>query len=72
MEKTGLMTKEEVQEYLRISHQTLQRYMKEYCLPYIKLGRRVLFDPVALRAWLKTKTIVSGITAKASRRRTNR
>jgi excisionase family DNA binding protein len=71
MEKPGLMTKEEVQDYLRISHQTLQRYMKEYGLPYIKLGRRVLFDPAALKAWLEARTIVSGTSAKASRGRTS-
>ncbi|MGA2533822.1 MAG: helix-turn-helix domain-containing protein [Candidatus Aminicenantales bacterium] len=56
-----MLTKQEVQEYLNISHQTLQRLMRFYGLPYIKLGRRVLIDPQALQAWVEARTVNANV-----------
>jgi excisionase family DNA binding protein len=51
-----LLTKKEVQEYLRISQGTLEKkIMKE--IPYIKLGRRVLFRKSDIEAYINKKTI---------------
>ena len=56
MEEDRLLTKKEAQEYLRISRTTLERkIMKE--IPYIKLGKRVLFRRSVIEAYLTSKTV---------------
>ncbi len=56
MVEDRLLTKRELQEYLRISRSTLeQRIMKE--IPYIKLGRRVLFKMSDIEKYLESKKI---------------
>ena len=56
MEEDRLLTKKEVLEYLRVSRSTLDhRLMKE--IPYIKLGKRVLFRKSDIEAYLKSKTV---------------
>jgi excisionase family DNA binding protein len=52
-----LLTKAEVEEYLRISHMTLQNLMKKHSLPYIKMGKRVLFRRTEIDAFLEAKTV---------------
>lgn len=37
---------------LRLSPHTLYRWVIEGRVPTVRLGRRLLFDPVALRAWV--------------------
>jgi len=37
---------------LRLSPHTLYRWVVEGRVPTVRLGRRLLFDPVALRAWV--------------------
>ena len=57
MEEDRLLTKKEVQEYLRISRTTLERkVMKE--IPYVKLDRKVLFHKSDIDAWLESKKVV--------------
>jgi len=56
MEEDRLLTKKEVLEYLRISRSTLDHsLMKE--IPYIKLGKRVLFRKSDIDAYLEKKTV---------------
>jgi excisionase family DNA binding protein len=64
MDKHILLTKAEVEEYLRISHMTLQNLMKNHGLPFIKLGKRVLFRRAEIEAYLESRTVrKSGKTA---------
>lgn len=50
-----LMTKREVTEKLRISICTLDRWMRDGKIPYIKLGgcKVIRFDPDDIELWLK-------------------
>ena len=51
------MTKTDVMEYLRISHDTLHRLMKRHAFPYVKLDRRVLFRKNEIDTYLESKTV---------------
>jgi len=55
MGEDRLLTKEEAAEYMRISRATLGRIMKE--IPYIKLGRRVLFKMSDIEKYLESKRV---------------
>jgi excisionase family DNA binding protein len=57
MKPGDLMTKQEVMEYLRISHQTLYRLMKSGAFPYVKLERKVLFKRSDIDKWIESKMI---------------
>jgi len=52
-----LITKKEVQEYLRISSATLDRLIKNKNIPHIKLGRRVLFKKSDIDKFLESKKV---------------
>ena len=47
------MTKRELMEYLRISKGTVDKMMKQRDLPFLKLGKRVLFKRCEIDAWLE-------------------
>lgn len=51
-----LLTKKEVLEYLRVSRSTLDHSLMKK-IPYIKLGKRVLFRKSDIDAYLDKKTI---------------
>lgn len=56
MNEDRLLSKKEVLVYLRISMSTLDRIlMKE--MPYIKLGKRVLFRKSDIDKYLETKKV---------------
>lgn len=55
MNEDRLLTKEETAKYLHISRATLSRLMKE--IPYIKLGRRVLFKMSDIDKYLESKKV---------------
>lgn len=61
MQETGrrddLMTKQDVMDYLKISHQTLHRMMKSGAFPYIKLERKVLFRKRDIDAYLEAHLV---------------
>jgi excisionase family DNA binding protein len=57
MENKELMTRAEVISYLRISNMTLHRLMKAHGLPYIKLGKRVLFRRADIDKYLEAHFI---------------
>jgi excisionase family DNA binding protein len=55
-----LLRSEEAAEYLRLAPQTLNRMRCEGSSPpYIKLGRRVLYDRAELDAWIDKSRRVS-------------
>jgi excisionase family DNA binding protein len=56
--KTGeLMSRAEVMEYLKISHQTLYKLMKLNAFPYIKMERKVLFRKSDIDAYLEAHMV---------------
>jgi len=55
--ESDLLTKEDVEAYLRIGRRTLDRLLKAREIPFIKLGRRVLFKKADIDAWLETKRV---------------
>jgi len=52
-----LLTKKEALEYLRISHDTLQRLMKKRAFPFIKFEKKVLFRKTDIDKWLESKIV---------------
>lgn len=59
MKKEDLMTRKEVMEYLRISHQTLHKLMKQRAFPYIKLEKRVLFKKTDIDKYIEAHIVPS-------------
>ena len=57
MNKDELMTRNEVMEYLKISHGTLHKLMKQKALPYIKFEKKVLFRKSDIDKFLESKTV---------------
>jgi excisionase family DNA binding protein len=55
--ESGLLTKVDVEAYLRIGRRTLDRLIKAREIPFIKLGRRVLFKKSDVDAWLESKRV---------------
>ena len=49
------LTKRDLQNLLKISRATVDRMMKD--VPYIKLGKKVLFRKSDIEAYLKSKTV---------------
>jgi excisionase family DNA binding protein len=56
MEK-DFLTKREVQEYLRISRGTVDKLMRHRDLPYIKIGKKVLFSKDDINAFMNARKI---------------
>ena len=48
-----LLSITEAAEQLGIKKSTLYKYVMLHKIPYVKLGARLLFDPVRLDAWIK-------------------
>ena len=57
MDQERLLTRKDVMEYLRISHGTLDKIIKNRTIPYIKLERKVLFKKSDIDAWLESKRV---------------
>tara|TARA_Y100001968_G_scaffold306663_1_gene323686 strand:+ start:81 stop:356 length:276 start_codon:yes stop_codon:yes gene_type:complete len=47
-----LVSKTEAAKSLGVSERTLERHLKDYGIPYVRFGDRVLFSPKALEAWV--------------------
>jgi excisionase family DNA binding protein len=52
-----LLTRAELMEYLRISRGTLDKLMRRHEIPFIKLGKKVLFRKREIDAWLESKKV---------------
>jgi len=52
-----LITKKELAQYLRLSVFTVDTCVSQNRIPYIKIGRRVLFDLADIDAWLQHQKV---------------
>lgn len=55
----ALLTKPEVAKLLRVTTKTVERYMAQRRLPYIKLGRTVRFERAAVEALKQRFTVMA-------------
>lgn len=53
-----LLTVNEVSEYIGIAADTIYTMVSQRRIPYVKVGRLVKFNQVALDAWLKEHTVM--------------
>ncbi len=54
---TRLLTATEVSELLRVPRSTVYELTRSRRIPFLKVGRRTLFDPEVLREWVAQQTI---------------
>lgn len=52
-----LLTADEVSELLRVPRSTVYELTRSQRIPYLKVGRRTLFEPAALQAWVSDQTV---------------
>lgn len=48
-----LLTVTEAANVLRVNRLTLYRMVTANTIPHLRVGRKILLDPVALRAWME-------------------
>jgi excisionase family DNA binding protein len=51
------LTKKELEQYLRISHGTVDKLMKTRQIPFIKVGKKVLFRKADVDRWIESKLV---------------
>jgi excisionase family DNA binding protein len=52
-----LLTAAEVSEILRVPRSTVYELARARRIPFLKVGRRTLFDPELLREWIARKNV---------------
>ena len=52
-----LINKKELAEYLRLSVYTIDTYVCHNRIPYIKIGRRILFDLGEIDKWIEEQKV---------------
>lgn len=52
-----LLTAAEVSEILRVPRSTVYELARERRIPFLKVGRRTLFDPELLREWIARQNL---------------
>lgn len=52
-----LLTAAEVSELLRVPQSTVYELTRTRRIPFLKVGRRTLFDPQLLREWITRQTV---------------
>lgn len=57
MKEDAVMTKAEAIEYMRISVATIDRLMKSRTLPFIKVGKKVLFRKSDIDKFLERRLV---------------
>jgi excisionase family DNA binding protein len=55
--KDEILTKKETLAYLKISHGTLSKLMRQGGIPYIKMERKVLFRLSDIDQWLESHRV---------------
>ena len=53
----NLLNNQQAAEFLNISPHSLRGYVSRKMVPFIKIGRRTLFDPADLRAYIESQKI---------------
>ena len=59
MNRTELMTAEEVASYLRVNKYTIYRMVSDKKLPAIRIGNQLRFKRSAFERWLRKNTIIA-------------
>jgi excisionase family DNA binding protein len=54
---TRLLTAAEVSEILRVPRSTVYELARSRRIPFLKVGRRTLFDPQLITEWISTQNI---------------
>jgi len=54
----GLMTLEEVANYLRVTTKTIYRLLDKHAIPATKVGRQWRFDKASIDSWLRQRPLV--------------
>jgi excisionase family DNA binding protein len=57
MKEGAVMTKAEAVEYMRLSVATIDRLMKNRALPYVKVGKKVLFRRPDIDVFLEKRLV---------------
>jgi excisionase family DNA binding protein len=52
-----LLTAAEVSQILRVPRSTVYELARSRRIPFLKVGRRTLFEPETLRQWIKQQTV---------------
>jgi excisionase family DNA binding protein len=52
-----LLTADDVAALLRVPRSTVYELARTRRIPYLKIGRRTLFEPVSLREWIEARTV---------------
>jgi len=55
--ESAFWTKKELEEYLHVSHGTIDKIMKTKQVAFIKVGKKVLFRKTDIDAWLESKRV---------------
>lgn len=55
--KKRLINKKELAEYLNLSIYTIDTWVSQNRIPYIKMGRRVLFDLDEIEKWIEEQKV---------------
>ncbi len=58
IKENRLLSIPEVARFLGISQHTLYTMVSQQRVPFVKVGRRVLFDPDHLNRWIKQSTVM--------------
>ena len=58
LKENRLLSIPEVARFLGISQHTLYTMVSQQRVPFVKVGRRVLFDPDHLNQWIKQSTVM--------------
>ena len=56
---TNLFTIEEAAQYLRLSKSYVYKMCEGRFIPHFKVGRRLLFNPQDLDAWLQSQRVTA-------------
>ena len=55
--RTRLLTAGEVAEMLRVPRSTVYELARSRRIPFLKVGRRTLFEPEVLTEWIRQQTV---------------
>lgn len=53
----GLWDAQQTADYLGVAYSTLRQMVCYRRIPFIKIGRRCLFDPMDVRAWIDERRV---------------